>query len=626
MRGGMTELRAGPMRAILDGIDLRRIEVNGVEIVRRIYVAVRDDEWGTIPPVVDDLRVVDTDGGFEVSFEARHRDGGKGIDFWWRGRYAAGSDGVLECSMAGRCDGAFDYDRIGFCVLNPDDECAGQPYTGEGPDGTCAGDLPLDIGPQPFEDGVYLALFPPVSRLTVGLASGGVAAFHFEGDLFEMEDQRNWTDASFKTYGTPIGLGFPHHATAGEELSQRITIEGVGIPLRSEGAGRDDVVRIEVGDPTGFRLPQIGLGASRPGRSQHGRCTDVLRTYRFDHLRVDLDVAAGDATDVLRQARQTADALDCALEVALHVPGAGSADLAPLGEALAGCRLARLLVFAAGAESATPEETTPPGVLSTVREALGAVLPGVPIGGGTDMQFCELNRTRPAADLMDAVSYAIMPQEHATDDLSLIESLRIQGATVRSAKGFSGDRPIAVSPVTLLPRTDAAGAAGDRRQYAMLGAGWTAGSVKFLAEAGISSITYYEPCGPRGLVGDAGEVAPMCAVFAWLARWKGAEVLTCTSSDELAALGLAVRAAPGLGPQLLVANLTAEPLRVEVGPYDGEGLLVRSLSAPGPSARPRQAVGNGRFASLPLADRIGVVALEPYGLAWVGPASPGLSA
>ena len=29
------------------------------------------------------------------------------------------------------------------------------------------------------------------------------------GDVFEMEDQRNWTDASFKTYCTPLRQPFP---------------------------------------------------------------------------------------------------------------------------------------------------------------------------------------------------------------------------------------------------------------------------------------------------------------------------------------------------------------------------------------------------------------------------------
>jgi D-apionolactonase len=35
-------LRAGPARVLLDGIDLRYIGIGRTELVRRIYVAVRD--------------------------------------------------------------------------------------------------------------------------------------------------------------------------------------------------------------------------------------------------------------------------------------------------------------------------------------------------------------------------------------------------------------------------------------------------------------------------------------------------------------------------------------------------------------------------------------------------------
>ncbi len=31
-----------------------------------------------------------------------------------------------------------------------------------------------------------------------------------EGEVFEMEDQRNWTDASFKTYCRPLALPIPY--------------------------------------------------------------------------------------------------------------------------------------------------------------------------------------------------------------------------------------------------------------------------------------------------------------------------------------------------------------------------------------------------------------------------------
>ena len=40
-----------------------------------------------------------------------------------------------------------------------------------------------------------------------------------EGETFETEDQRNWSDASFKTYGTPLHLPFPVEVEEGTRVA-----------------------------------------------------------------------------------------------------------------------------------------------------------------------------------------------------------------------------------------------------------------------------------------------------------------------------------------------------------------------------------------------------------------------
>jgi hypothetical protein len=96
------------------------------------------------------------------------------------------------------------YSRIGFCVLHPYRETRGRPYRARTPDGDISGEFPHLIGPQRFEGGTYHPLFPSFDRLEIDLEAGGTVQFEFEGDLWEDEDQRNWTDASFKTYCSPI--------------------------------------------------------------------------------------------------------------------------------------------------------------------------------------------------------------------------------------------------------------------------------------------------------------------------------------------------------------------------------------------------------------------------------------
>ncbi|MEZ4515963.1 MAG: hypothetical protein R3C44_03665 [Chloroflexota bacterium] len=109
--------------------------------------------------------------------------------------------------MDGEAASDFRYCRIGFCVLHPIEGIAGSSYQAETPDGMVYGELPKLIAPQTIRDGLEEPLFPSCSNLIIATPTGIKIRTDFEGDLFEMEDQRNWTDGSFKTYCTPLALG-----------------------------------------------------------------------------------------------------------------------------------------------------------------------------------------------------------------------------------------------------------------------------------------------------------------------------------------------------------------------------------------------------------------------------------
>jgi hypothetical protein len=197
-----------------------------------------------------------------------------------------------------------------------------------------------------------------------------------------------------------------------------------------------------------------------------------------------------------------------------------------------------------------------------------------------------LNRNRPPTDALSFLSYSINPQVHAFDDLSLVETLEAQAATVESARRFAGGLPVAVGPVTLRPRfnPDATGpepepAPGelppqvDPRQMSLLGAAWTLGSLASLAGGGVESVTYYETSGWRGVMerpegsplparfhSIPGGVFPLYHVLADAGEVAGGAVLPVASSDPLRAAGLAIRREGRT--RVLLANLSAEPQRV----------------------------------------------------------------
>jgi D-apionolactonase len=586
-------LRAGPVTAQLEGRDLRYVRIGGVEVVRRLYVAVRDENWGTIPGEPTNVALEIAEDRFRVCFDVRHRE--RGVDFTWRGEITGAPDGTITYSMDGAAGAAFRYNRIGFCVLHPPRESAGRPYRGETPNGPIQGTLPLAIGPQRIEDGTIFALFPAVSRLTIDLG-GVMARFDFDGDLFEMEDQRNWTDDSFKTYSTPLALPFPRDARPGQAIRQRVTVSLTGVP--EPASAGDGEPRLELGEPLGRGLPPIGLGISSHGGPLSPREIELLRKLRLDHLRVDLRLRDRGYPDALARAAQECEALGCALELAVFVTDDAGAELAGLAARLPSSPpISRFLLFHEN------EASTAARWIRLARERLAGVAAGAAFAGGTNVYFTDLNRNRPEIDAMDAVAYSINPQVHAFDEASLGETLAAQAATVTSARSFCGDRPLIVSPVTLRPRfnPNATGpepepAPGelppqvDPRQMSLFGAAWTLGSVKYLAESRAASVTYYETTGWRGVMeteagpplpdrfpSDAGMVFPLYHVLADLVEGNPGELLACHSSDRLAVDGIAFRAGGAL--RVLAANMTPAGQRVTIGPLPNGRAMIRCLDA-----------------------------------------------
>jgi D-apionolactonase len=595
----LRELRAGPARVLLDGVDVRYVRIGRTEVVRRIYAAVRDRNWNTIAAAVSDLEVDERDDSFEVRFRCRHTS--PDVDFSWEGTISGDAAGRVVYVFDGRAERELEYNRIGICVHHPWRETAGQAFRARTPEGELDGSFPSLIGVQRIEGGIYHPLFPSFDRLELQLAGAGSVLHEFEGDLWETEDHRNWTDANFKTYSTPIGLGFPHRLGADEAIVQKVTVTPSGIADDDAGVAP---VRLTVGGKTGTVAPAVGLGQASDGRPLSDGEVEVLSALAPAHLRVEAWLDRSGWEEALVDAKESAGRIGCALELSLHLRPEHAGRLPAVAAALAdGPAVDRVLVILAGGRTSTPEETTPPELVDLVRGALGEVLPAAAFVGGTEIYFTEINRTRPQAETWDGVCYSITPQVHAFTDLDLVENLDAQAETVRSARVLAGGKPVVVSPITIRRRVNFHATTVERepppgelpdpvdvRQPSLLGAAWTAGSLKYVSEAGAASVTYYETAGWRGVVEHedgsrlpekfhctGGQVFPLYHPLADVAGWRGAEVLECGSDDPLAAVGLCVRADDG-AVRLLVANVTARQQDVVVGPLPAGTVALRRLS------------------------------------------------
>jgi hypothetical protein len=76
-------LRAGDLFCRYCDGSIRNVAAGDVEIVRRIYVAIRDTYWNTIVPEIKNLALEKKARSFRIEFDCIHER--KAIRFAWRG-------------------------------------------------------------------------------------------------------------------------------------------------------------------------------------------------------------------------------------------------------------------------------------------------------------------------------------------------------------------------------------------------------------------------------------------------------------------------------------------------------------------------------------------------------------
>lgn len=633
------ELRAGPLTLLYEDGDIRSVRFAGSEVIRRIYVAVRDRNWGTVVPVLSDVQVENHATHFRIRYHARHqRDE---IDFSWSAEIRGEDDGTLTFSMDGQAHTTFLKNRIGFCVLHPAG-AAGAPCQALHTDGRrTEAVLPRFIDPnqpvQPFTD---------LTGLAHQVLPGVWAELRFSGDAFEMEDQRNWTDASFKTFCTPLRLPFPVEVPAGARIAQQVRLSlRVEQPFAapqpaSAASGRTLALEETAADP--LPLPALGLGCASHGRLLNRLETERLKRLRLHHLRVDLDLTQPDNADKLARAAREAAAIGAGLEVALLVPPEPSIALIALSAQ------ARTLPAPVKTWLVLPTQEQYAGgsptaqALETAQAYLYRAAPGAVFASGSNADLIFLQRNLPPLDPIQRISFSINPQVHAFDNKSLVETLEAQAQCVETARHRAGGMPVMVSPLTLKARYNAyaTGPAAapkpgelpaqvDVRQMSLFGAGWTLGSLAWLSSAGVASLTCYETTGWRGVMelgmgsplpalfrSFPGGVFPLYFPFAALAPFAGGEVLPFRSGDPLSMNGMVVRKD---GRQCsLAANHTPHNLRVRL-PVAGPAPRLHRLDESNALAamqQPESFLAQPGEALTPLGGGVSVE-LPPYALAWV---------
>lgn len=545
--------------------ELADLTYDGRPVLRSVRAVVRDRDWNTAAWVIE--RVTETASTLEILAHTA------GFDAELRGTVLVdAADDVLVVSFDAESATAFETNRTGLVVLHPP-RLAGSPLAIAHSDGsTERTSYPIDISPhQPALDIAGLSWHDDGLDLDV----------RFAGDTFEMEDQRNWTDASYKTYSRPLALPFPYPLAAGEHVGQSISVRATAT---APPAHRDDLDRIlltEAGSP----FPAIAVGAST------GADPEPVHAPVTESLLVELDLAAPSRHAALDRAAASGRPLDVRLVLDPAHPEA----LDELVGRLAALPVLRLAAF----DRVT--HVTDAAAAAAVRAALAMAGLDLPVIGGARSHFTELNRERDRIPRdLDGIVFSVTPLFHSATTEQLVESIGMQRLVAEQAVRLAGAARVHVGPVTLRPRfnnvatvpppvpddadlTHGYGAhlgdADDERQDAVELAAWTIASAAALAVPGVASVAYFEEWGPRGVLDDAGAERPVADAVRALVALSGLPLLRGASPDGLL---WAVGADSPEGPIILVANLDVVAREVTVAVGEAE----QTVAVPAEGWRP----------------------------------------
>ena len=570
-------LRAGPLSALLDNGQLRYICVNGVEVLRAICFLVRDENWGTFTPRISGLKVRVNDAGFSVSYRAACGDAVRSLTY----------DAVITATKKGavrfaaRCTpkGDFLTNRTGFIVLHPLKGVAGEKVTVEHVDGKLVrAKFPAVINPvQPFRN---------IRALTHEVMPGLTATCRMEGDTFEMEDHRNWMDASFKTYVRPLAEPWPYLLKGGEAFEQNVTLSFSGKLPRAAKAAAGKPVKVSLGAASKVKMPVIGVALPAAEAGAALQAKDLVAALGVRHFVVAVDGDDAHMTDTLANYGALAQACGAQLTLEIILPGKASPvdELKPIAVAARSLNPACVaLTLAVDLKAVLPGTAGPKApALEEVYAAARAAFPNAILGGGMFSFFTELNRKRPPAHLLDFVTHTTSSIVHAADDLSVMETLETPPYIAASVKAFIGKAKYRVGPSSIGARDNPYGAAAapnpdngrvclarsDPRQRGLFGAAFTLGYAAAFARSGLEALTLGAAAGPLGSIHLAqaqtapwydesgARLYPMFHVLRSLANAEGAAVLMCESSEPGKIAVLACRKAGGQGTFLWIANLT----------------------------------------------------------------------
>lgn len=488
---------------------IRNIKFEGVQLIDLLYTAIRPLDWSTLKAdeysvdvqIVGDDCVITITEVFAGALTAQAKI-----------TLSSNNTFSVEYELKGLTE--YQVSRWGVCFcLNTADwmrasvVSSGNTYS-----------LAQDISPQRVVDGVIQGLFPASDEMHFLAPDKRSLKVVSTGKVLEAEDQRNWTDNTYKIYSGSLSEPFPFLTSAGSIWKQSVNFE-VGVPKSvTTDATKILVKEIEA-------LPSIGLQFNHDSLLTPDDLEKAFVLLEIDHLRINEEALTSQkiATTAANGLILEAALLSSNKDDALKAEVLQLSERVPAGSRLLVQREGRQVVDAAD----LPKNSS-----------LNSYIPG------SDAFLVDLQSNQ--YNFGNSVSYSMAPTVHSFDTETIFKTLFTQQESINFAQKYIAPQ-VFISPITFSMRGNPhSGHSRDQRLvYAepemalhirtIEGAAWTLGSIHSLASAGAFSGSWHELFGEYGAIySESGSIkfTPTFHAITALGAHHAHQITIATSFDN----------------------------------------------------------------------------------------------
>ena len=483
---------------------VRNVRYKNVQIIDLLYTAIRPWDWSTLDPdehsedvnVTGDNCVITIKDLFAGALDARTE-------------ITISKDNKFTVAYELRGLAEFSVNRWGVCFCLNSADWMGSSVKSQGNQYQ----LLSAISPQRVVDGIIQGLFPAANQMHFVAPDDRSIKVTSIGKVLEAEDQRNWTDNTYKIYSGSLSEPRPFVTSAGSLWQQSVTFE-IDPPSKQVADGSKIVVK-EIDS-----LPSIGLQFNTDPLLPLDALNTALFLLDIDHIRINEEsltaqkVISASTNGLIVEAALLSSHSGEKLHLNKQIP-AGS----------------RILIQREG------REIVEVGDLPK-NKSLSSFIPG------TDAYLVDLHRNK--YQFGQSTSYSMVPTVHSSDTETIFKTLYTQRESIQFVQEFLAPQ-VLVSPITFSTRGNPeTGHARDQRinfansEMALRirtieGAAWTLGSIFALASAGAYSGTWHELFGEFGIIypdGDSIKFSPVFHALSALGAHHAHEITIATSLDN----------------------------------------------------------------------------------------------